>query len=87
MDVKLGVGLATGMFYHAPAGTALPTDLSKFSRQAGALKAGLLRVSFTLERPEQVSAVLSHTLSAFCGNGDDIKFGPVTAGHFRKGVE
>lgn len=26
MDVKLGVGLATGMFYHAPAGTALPTD-------------------------------------------------------------
>lgn len=26
MDVKLGTGLATGMFYHAPAGTALPTD-------------------------------------------------------------
>lgn len=26
MDVKLGLGLATGMFYHAPAGTALPTD-------------------------------------------------------------
>lgn len=26
MDVKLGSGLATGMFYHAPAGTALPTD-------------------------------------------------------------
>ena len=25
MDVKLGAGLATGMFYHAPAGTALPT--------------------------------------------------------------
>lgn len=25
MDVKLGLGLATGMFYHAPAGTALPT--------------------------------------------------------------
>lgn len=25
MDVKLGTGLATGMFYHAPAGTALPT--------------------------------------------------------------
>lgn len=24
MDVKLGLGLATGMFYHAPAGTALP---------------------------------------------------------------
>ena len=24
MDVKLGTGLATGMFYHAPAGTALP---------------------------------------------------------------
>lgn len=23
-DVKLGTGLATGMFYHAPAGTALP---------------------------------------------------------------
>ena len=28
MDVKLGTGLATGMFYHAPAGTALPTDPS-----------------------------------------------------------
>lgn len=28
MDVKLGIGLATGMFYHAPAGTALPTSLS-----------------------------------------------------------
>lgn len=28
MDVKLGLGLATGMFYHAPAGTALPTSLS-----------------------------------------------------------
>ena len=28
MDVKLGLGLSTGMFYHAPAGTALPTDLS-----------------------------------------------------------
>lgn len=28
MDVKLGVGLATGMFYHAPAGTALPTSLA-----------------------------------------------------------
>ena len=26
MDVKLGIGQATGMFYHAPAGTALPTD-------------------------------------------------------------
>ena len=25
-DVKLGLGRATGMFYHAPAGTALPTD-------------------------------------------------------------
>ncbi len=24
MDVKLGLGLSTGMFYHAPAGTALP---------------------------------------------------------------
>ena len=28
MDVKLGLGLATGMFYHAPAGTTLPTSLS-----------------------------------------------------------
>ena len=28
MDVKLGIGRATGMFYHAPAGTALPTDPS-----------------------------------------------------------
>lgn len=28
MDVKLGLGLATGMFYHAPAGTELPTSLS-----------------------------------------------------------
>lgn len=28
MDVKLGIGLATGMFYHAPAGTALPTSLT-----------------------------------------------------------
>ena len=27
-DVKLGLGKATGMFYHAPAGTALPTTLS-----------------------------------------------------------
>lgn len=26
MDVKLGLGLATGMLYHATAGTALPTD-------------------------------------------------------------
>lgn len=26
MDVKLGLGLATGMFYHATAGTTLPTD-------------------------------------------------------------
>ena len=25
MEVKLGLGLATGMFYHAPANTALPT--------------------------------------------------------------
>ena len=25
MDTKLGTGLATGMFYHAPAGTALPS--------------------------------------------------------------
>lgn len=24
-DVKLGIGLATGMFYHAPSGTSLPT--------------------------------------------------------------
>lgn len=24
-DAKLGIGLASGMFYHAPAGTALPT--------------------------------------------------------------
>ena len=28
MDVKLGLGRATGMFYHAPAGTALPTSLA-----------------------------------------------------------
>lgn len=27
-DVKLGLGLATGMFYTAPAGTALPTSAS-----------------------------------------------------------
>ena len=27
MDVKLGTGQATGMFYHAPAGTALPASL------------------------------------------------------------
>ena len=27
MDVKLGLGLSTGMFYHAPAGTALPSSL------------------------------------------------------------
>lgn len=27
-DVKLGLGLATGMFYHAPAGTALPATAS-----------------------------------------------------------
>lgn len=27
-DVKLGLGNATGMFYHAPAGTALPTTPS-----------------------------------------------------------
>ncbi len=26
MDVKLGTGRATGMFYHAPAGTPLPTS-------------------------------------------------------------
>lgn len=26
MDVKLGTGLATGMFFHAPAGTALPAN-------------------------------------------------------------
>ena len=82
LPVENRCGICTNIIYNA-----LPTDLSKFSRQAGALKAGLLRVSFTLERPEQVSAVLSHTLSAFCGNGDDIEFGPVTAGHFRKGVE
>ena len=25
-DAKLGIGLASGMFYHAPAGTALPTS-------------------------------------------------------------
>lgn len=25
-EVKLGLGLSTGMFYHAPKGTALPTD-------------------------------------------------------------
>ena len=24
-DVKLGIGLASGMFFHAPAGTTLPT--------------------------------------------------------------
>lgn len=28
MDTKMGLGLATGMFYHAPAGTALPTSPS-----------------------------------------------------------
>ena len=28
MDTKLGTGLATGMFYHAPAGTALPSSLN-----------------------------------------------------------
>ena len=28
METKLGPGLATGMFYHAPAGTALPSDLT-----------------------------------------------------------
>ena len=28
MDVKLGLGLSTGMFYHAPAGTALPSSTS-----------------------------------------------------------
>ena len=28
MDVKLGLGDATGMFFHAPAGTALPATLA-----------------------------------------------------------
>ena len=27
-ETKLGIGLVTGMFYHAPAGTALPTSLT-----------------------------------------------------------
>lgn len=34
MDVKLGTGLATGMFYHAPAGTTLPTYPSETLNQA-----------------------------------------------------
>ena len=34
MDVKLGLGMATGMFYHAPAGTTLPTSLSDTLPQA-----------------------------------------------------
>ena len=33
-DVKLGAGRATGMFYHAPAGTALPATLSAALGQA-----------------------------------------------------
>lgn len=34
MDVKLGLGLATGMFYHAPAGTSLPTYPAETLNQA-----------------------------------------------------
>ena len=33
-DVKLGAGRATGMFYHAPAGTPLPATLSAALDQA-----------------------------------------------------
>lgn len=34
MDTKLGLGLATGMFYHAPAGTTLPTYPAEQLNQA-----------------------------------------------------
>lgn len=34
MDIMLGIGLATGMFYHAPAGTALPTHPAETLAQA-----------------------------------------------------
>lgn len=34
-DIKLGIGLASGMFFHAPAGTALPTYPTQYAGSNG----------------------------------------------------
>lgn len=48
MDVKLGLGLATGMFYHAPAGTALPTYPSETLGAAWTLVGDVTDAGITL---------------------------------------
>ena len=74
-DTKLGIGLATGMFFHAPAGTALPTYPTEFVGDNGDgtntdnFTATAAQASFTLG--EAAVSIKSFTIDGVEQDADD----------------
>ena len=74
-DTKLGIGLATGMFFHAPAGTALPTYPTEFVGDNGdgtntdKFTASSSQASFTLG--EAATGIKSFTVDGVDQDPDD----------------
>jgi hypothetical protein len=74
-EVKLGIGLASGMFFHAPAGTALPTYPTEYVGGNGdgtntdKFTATASQATFTLE--EAANAIKSITIDGVEVDADD----------------
>lgn len=75
MDAKLGIGLSTGMFFHAPAGTALPTYPTDYVGDNGdgtnsdSFTATASQVTFTLD--ESADEIASMTIDGVEQDEDD----------------
>ena len=81
-DTKLGIGLATGMFFHAPAGTSLPTYPTDCVGDNGdgtntdSFTATSAQVSFTLD--EAATSIVSFTIDGVEQDPDDYSVSSTT---------
>ena len=62
MEVKIGLGLSTGMFYHAPKGTALPTYPSETLASAWKKVGDVTDAGITLGQSKSVTNVKNWAL-------------------------
>lgn len=62
-DTKLGIGLATGMFYHAPENTALPTTLSGSLAAAWTKVGDITQDGITLNTDKSVETLRNWALT------------------------
>lgn len=81
-DIKLGIGLASGMFFHATAGTTLPTYPTQYVGDNGdgttsdTYEATASQVSFTLS--DTPNAIKSMTIDGVEQDEDDYSFSGTT---------